>query len=195
MIVLIDNGHGSNTPGKCSPDGRLREWKYCREIAAAVELELAVHGIESFRIVPESSDVPLKTRCQRVNAICAEVGSSNVLLVSIHVNAASNGGWKNARGWTGWVYTKCRERSRLLAQCLYAAAEKRGLKGNRYVPACKYWTANYYITKHTNCPAVLTENLFQDNREDVDFLLSASGKKAIVDLHVEGILNYIHQVK
>lgn len=24
MKILIDNGHGSNTPGKCSPDGRLR---------------------------------------------------------------------------------------------------------------------------------------------------------------------------
>ena len=26
MKVLIDNGHGENTPGKRSPDGRLREW-------------------------------------------------------------------------------------------------------------------------------------------------------------------------
>ena len=25
MKILIDNGHGSNTPGKCSPDGRLKE--------------------------------------------------------------------------------------------------------------------------------------------------------------------------
>ena len=33
MIVLIDNGHGENTPGKCSPDKRLREYKKAREIA------------------------------------------------------------------------------------------------------------------------------------------------------------------
>ena len=32
MKVLIDNGHGSNTPGKCSPDGRLKEYAYTREI-------------------------------------------------------------------------------------------------------------------------------------------------------------------
>lgn len=24
-MILIDNGHGENTPGKRSPDGRLRE--------------------------------------------------------------------------------------------------------------------------------------------------------------------------
>ena len=33
MIVLIDNGHGIDTPGKRSPDGKLREYKYCRQIA------------------------------------------------------------------------------------------------------------------------------------------------------------------
>ena len=37
MKVLIDNGHGENTPGKRSPDGRLREWAYSREIADMVD--------------------------------------------------------------------------------------------------------------------------------------------------------------
>lgn len=32
MKVLIDNGHGENTPGKRSPDGRLREWAYSRKL-------------------------------------------------------------------------------------------------------------------------------------------------------------------
>lgn len=33
MRILIDNGHGKETPGKCSPDGRLKEYAYTREIA------------------------------------------------------------------------------------------------------------------------------------------------------------------
>ena len=33
IIIIIDNGHGINTPGKCSPDKSLLEWKYTREIA------------------------------------------------------------------------------------------------------------------------------------------------------------------
>ena len=36
--------------------------------------------------------------------------------------------------------------------------------------------SGFYILKHTKCPAVLTENLFQDNKEDVGFLLSEEGK-------------------
>jgi N-acetylmuramoyl-L-alanine amidase len=36
--------------------------------------------------------------------------------------------------------------------------------------------------------------MFQDNKKDVEFLLSEEGKKIIVDLHVEGITNYIKQL-
>jgi N-acetylmuramoyl-L-alanine amidase len=43
------------------------------------------------------------------------------------------------------------------------------------------------VLRNTWCPAVLTENLFQDNKEDVDFLLSDEGRQAIVDLHVRTI--------
>ena len=50
---------------------------------------------------------------------------------------------------------------------------------------------SFYILKHTVCPAVLTENLFQDNKEDVAFLLSPEGKKVIADIHVKGICKYL----
>ena len=36
MRILIDNGHGENTPGKRSPDGKLKEWAYTRDIADRV---------------------------------------------------------------------------------------------------------------------------------------------------------------
>lgn len=66
MKVLIDNGHGANTPGKRSPDGRLREYAYTREIAERLEVELRKRGIDAERIVHEELDVPLVERCRRV---------------------------------------------------------------------------------------------------------------------------------
>ena len=33
MKILIDNGHGVDTPGKRSPDGKLREYAWNRLIA------------------------------------------------------------------------------------------------------------------------------------------------------------------
>ena len=196
MKILIDNGHGSNTAGKRSPDGRLLEYKWCREIASRLVDALKKRGIDAERIVTEETDIPLSGRCRRVNAICAKYGSKNVALISIHINAASDGkSWDNARGWSGWVYTGASSKSKTLAQCLYDEADKRGLKGNRSVPPCRYWTANFAIVRDTNCPAVLTENLFQDNKDDVEFLLSEQGKQKIIDLHVDGISRYIESVE
>lgn len=191
MIVLIDNGHGSNTAGKRSPDGRLREYAYCREIAQRVVEELTARGIDARRIVTETTDISLGARCNRVNAVCDKYGTKNVVLVSIHNNAAGHGTWKTARGFSPWVYTKAGAGARKLALIFQTLAETMGLKGNRSVPARKYWEANFYILKHTKCAAVLTENLFQDNKEDVEFLLSEQGKQTITKLHVDAITKYI----
>ena len=40
-------------------------------------------------------------------------------------------------------------------------------------------------------PAVLIENFFQDNREDVKYLLSEEGKTDCVNIHVLGIKKYL----
>lgn len=190
MKVLIDNGHGSNTLGKRSPDGRLREYAYAREIALRLEMELRKYGIDVERIVKEEVDVPLAERCRRAN----EHKASEAILISIHCNAAGNGSdWMQARGWEAWTSVG-KTKADKLAAYLYEAAEE-------YLPGMKIRKdmsdgdpdkeSQFYILKHTKCPAVLTENLFQDNREDVDFLLSEAGKRAIVDLHVKGICQYL----
>jgi len=189
MIVLIDNGHGSNTKGKRSPDGRLLEYAYAREIAMRLELELKKQGINTECIVKEEIDVPLDERCRRVN----QYKDSETILISIHCNAAGAGTWMNARGWEAWTSVG-QTKSDKLATCLYSAAEwyLNGMqirKDNSDGDVDK--ESQFYILKNTRCPAVLTENLFQDNKEDVDFLLSESGKKAIVDLHVRGITEYL----
>ena len=46
-------------------------------------------------------------------------------------------------------------------------------------------------SRHTSCPAVLTENLFMDNHTDCNFLLSKEGQQSLVDLHVDGITAYL----
>ena len=68
MKNLIDPGHGRNTPGKCSPDGRFREYQYTREIAAAVVARLQALGHDAEVLVPEFEDIPLSERVRRVNA-------------------------------------------------------------------------------------------------------------------------------
>lgn len=192
MKILIDNGHGVDTKGKCSPDGRLREYLWAREVAVLIEQQLHTLGYDAERIVPEIKDISLKERCRRVNAICNKYGSKSCLLISVHINAAgADGKWHSATGWSGWVAPNASTNSKKLAHLLYAEAEKRGLQGNRAVPACKYWVGNFAMVRDTKCPAVLTENLFQDNQQEAEWLQTDEGKKIIADLHVQAILKYI----
>ena len=191
MKVLIDNGHGENTPGKRSPDRRLREWAYSREIADMVVSGLRKRGIDAERIVKEDTDVPLSERCRRANAVYKETGKK-AILISIHCNAAGNGGsWLNARGWSVFVSNNASANSKKLATCLGEAAEVQRVTIRKQTPKLMYWEQNLAICRDSNCPAVLTENFFQDNKEDVEYLLSPAGKQAVVQIHVDGIIKYL----
>ena len=109
MKILIDNGHGLMIAGKRSPDGQFREPYYNREIAKRVVADLVDRGYDAELLVPEDDDIALAERVRRVNSVCFLLGKSNVILVSIHVNAASDGTkWMNASGWS--VYT-CKGRT------------------------------------------------------------------------------------
>ena len=199
VIILLDPGHGSNTPGKCSPNKSIYEWKWVREEAALIQSQLKKLGFDARILVPEEKDIPLSTRVARANKIWEENGKNKkgkyVFLISIHLNAAGNGQWMNAQGWTDWVAPNAGQSSRKLAQLLYCEAEKLDLKGNRSVPKEKYWSANFYILKNTKCPAVLTENMFQDNKDDVEFILSKDGIDKLTKVHVEGIRKFVETLQ
>lgn len=195
LLVIIDNGHGVNTKGKCAPDKSLYEWEWTREIALHLYKQLTLNGIESILLVPEDTDITLSERVKREKNITiqAKKASRETCLISIHIDAAGKDDkWKTARGWSVRVSPESSEKSKKLAQLLYAEAEARGLQGDRYVPKEKYWIGDYTILNNTSCPAVLTENLFQDNKEDVEYLLSEKGKLEIVDLHFDAIINYMN---
>lgn len=187
MKILIDNGHGKETPGKRSPDERLKEFAYTREIAERVVDGLQNEGIDAVRIVTEENDVTLSERVRRVNAF-----GKDTILISIHCNAMGSGAdWMPAQGWSVFVGGNASKNSKRLARQLAQTAISKNVKVRRPSPQDLYWMANLYICQRTNCPAVLIENFFQDNRKDVDFLLSEEGKQCVTDIMVEGVMGYM----
>lgn len=207
MIILIDNGHGFNTAGKCSPDGKHREWAWAREVAAMLVEELTNRGLDARLLVPEKNDVSLTERARRVNAVCATAGKANCLIVSLHNNAAgADDKWHDARGWCAFT-SRGQTQADVLASHLYESA-KTALKDyidnftssspkqrpirTDYTDGDPDLEAGFAILVKTGCPAVLTENLFQDNHDDVAYLASADGKRAIVKLHADGIEAFIN---
>ncbi len=199
MKILIDPGHGVDTQGKRSPKGEfgvLREYAFNRAIAKPLVERLKKLGYDAELVVSEDEDISLGERCRRTNRWCDKLGAKNVLFISVHSNASSNcETWQKPNGWCEFVYTKASNASKRLAQCLYDEAEKKGLKGNRCVPPERYWTANFYVLKHTNCPAVLTENLFYDNHNDYLYLCSEKGREEIISLHINGIVRFIEEIE
>ena len=186
-LVILDNGHGIETPGKRSPDDSLREYKWAREMVDILIREFSKVGIKTVKLVPEENDISLRERVKRVNNIYKD--NKNCILISVHCNAAGSGSaWCNARGWSVFVAQNASNNSKQLAKSMYEGVGD--LKGNRSVPPEKYWAASLAMCRDTKCPAVLTENLFQDNKEDVKILLSDEGKQKIAKIHVDGVLKY-----
>ena len=194
IYLLLDAGHGDPplTGGKCSPDGRLKEYTWAREMVQRIAIKARAAGIPTEIITPETKDIALNVRTSRVNALCRKYGIKNCVLISVHINAAgADGKWHDATGFSAWVAPKSSANSKRLAAILWEHANATGLRGNRAVQAGKYWSGNFAIVRDTLCPAVLTENLFMDNRAEADYLLSEAGKEAIANLHISAIKQYI----
>lgn len=191
MKILIDNGHGKDTAGKRSPDGRVKEWEYARKVAREAVNRLRTLGYDAELLVEEDHDVPLAERVKRVNTFCA---NNEAILVSVHLNAAGDGSrWMDGRGWEAWTSVGDTEADKL-ASCLYEAAEKAGLKLRKdETDRDPDKEGHLFILSKTKCPATLTENLFMDNKDDVELLLSDEGFEKIVTLHIDGISAYLRQ--
>lgn len=190
-IICLDNGHGVNTPGKCSPDKKLKEYAYTREIVSRLATKLKENSYKVYIVTPEQEDISLKERCRRINKVYLENGKK-AISISVHNNAAgADGKWHSAKGFQVYISLNASSNSKKLAKALYDEALELKQQGNRAIPREHYWVQNLAMCRDTNCPAVLTENLFQDNKEDVDFLLSEKGKQTIVDIHYNAIVKYL----
>ena len=194
MKILIDPGHGIDTPGKRSPDGLFREYLWNRQVADLILEGLVSAGIDASLVVTETNDVSLRNRVNRVNTICNRLGASNVLLVSIHANAAGNGSaWMNANGWSCYT-SKGQTKSDQVAECLYDAFEEefQDMKIRKDMSdGDRDWEENFYILQKSKCPAVLLENFFYDNREECAWMLQEETKRRIASAAVKGIIKYI----
>ena len=196
MKVLIDPGHGIDTPGKRSPDGLFLEYLWNRQVADLLLEKLVSMGIDASLVVTETNDVTLRNRVNRVNTICNKVGASNVLLVSIHANAAGNGSsWQNAKGWSCYT-SKGKTKSDQVAECLYDAFEEefpeRKIRKD-LSDGDRDWEENFFVLEKSRCSAVLLENFFYDNREECAWMLQEETKRRIAYAAAKGIAMYVGQ--
>lgn len=188
-VIILDAGHGIDTPGKRSPvwsDGsQLFEYEFNRDVCARVAKQLVTLGLRYKLLIHELNDVSLAIRCNRANLIARSEGDA--ILVSIHGNAGGGTGWEC---WT----TPGKTKADLLASCFYDAAKKAFPEKRMrtdFADGDPDKESPFYILKNTICPAVLTENFFMDTEEDCRLMMSHEGRDRIASLHIEAIKDYL----
>lgn len=184
MKILIDNGHGIDTPGKRSPvwpDGsQLFEHEFNRAIANEVMVGLSYLGIPAHLLVPEPFDIPLPERVKRVNNIASR---EKCLLVSIHANAGGGTGWEI---FTSPGKTKSDEYATIFFDFAKQLLPDFRMRSD-YSDGDPDKEAEFYMLTKSICPAVLTENLFMDTEKDCRFIMSKAGRNIISRIHIEAI--------
>ncbi|WP_221762980.1 N-acetylmuramoyl-L-alanine amidase [Chlorobium phaeovibrioides] len=201
LQVILDNGHGRETPGKRSPAwydmAQLMEWEFNRSIVQRVAESLSQLTMQCNILVPEEEDISITERIKRTNTLARQAREEGrkALLISIHANASPNQ-MNPGHGWECWT-SKGGTQSDQLATMLYNAA---GRYLGRYTlrkdmadgdPDKE--TNAFSLLSRTICPAVLTENLFMDNHDECEFLLSEQGRDLIAHTHTKAIIDYNRQ--
>ena len=105
----------------------------------------------------------------------------------------------NARGWSVYT-TKGKTKSDEYADIFYTEALKLlplyGMTLRNDLSDGDYdWEENFTILYKSACPSILTENLFQDNKKDCEFLMSEKGRDVITQIHVNAIKKIIYGSK
>lgn len=196
LTVILDAGHGKETQGKRSPKldngNQLFEWKFTREVCNKIYCLLQTEGIKCILTNTNDVDYKLSERAAHINNLFnkeKKLGHS-AIMISVHGNAAGSGDWKTAHGWEVFT-TKGTNNSDKLAKCFCNVFKNifpdKRLRGHK--------EENFTIIYKTNCPCVLTENFFYDNKEECELMLSEEGQMKIAELHVEAIKEYIKSFK
>lgn len=186
--ILLDNGHGIDTRGKCSPDGKYKECLFSRAVVAEIAKQLTTLDIPHQVITPEDCDISLTERCKRVNKICGRA-PMDYLLISVHTNAAGMGDkWMSARGVSAYCFPTSAEGNKKKA--FRIAAEISAATGLPLFGSVIY-QRNLQILRDSKCPAILTETGFHDNRDDCAFLLRDDAAYWVAHGHIEAIKHFV----
>ncbi|MEC1824121.1 N-acetylmuramoyl-L-alanine amidase [Bacillus paralicheniformis] len=176
--VWLDAGHGGKDSGAAAngikeKDLVLKMVKYAKSY-----LESHYKGVQVK--LTRSTDVfyELSERADMANKWGADV------FVSFHINAGGGTGFESYRhpGTAGNTLKlqECLHSAALTTMKAYGQIADRGLK-----------QADYAVLRKTHMPAVLTENLFIDRKEDADRLKDSGFLKAVGEAHARGIAKYL----
>lgn len=161
------------TAGKRSPDNSLLEWEFNNDMQYRIKKRLESLGFVVYLVNPnpeKGSEVSLGTRCSRANAYWKNQGKPECLFVSLHANAAGNGGWSIARGVEVFTAANASAKSKNAAKLINDQIFKDVYAIDKGFKNRGHKTASFYVIKHTIMPCCLIEYEFYSNKNGVSLL-------------------------
>ena len=195
VTIILDAGHGKETPGKKFTFGKktLYEWTFSRNLSKRIKTVCDQLLIPCIQANTDDTDPSLTARANNINRIVreeAELGRQ-CLMISLHGNAGGNGTKPTtASGWEVWSTvgtTKSDEFAKLMCARFKDIFPNQKLRGHK--------EKNFTVLYKCACPCVLTENFFYDNQSDFELMTSEEGLQKITDLHIAAICDYIEYEK
>ena len=179
--VCLDPGHGpGNVNG--SPDGTYKEWEFTWDMAQRIKPLLEAQGVGVVLTKTADNYPSLTERANISNKATPDC------FVSIHTNAAGEGGWSSASGLE--IYTSAgpmTAQRNVLASDLVNAFHAAGVSLRSEPIKHKMYT----VLAKTDAPACLIEYGFHTNKADVEYLKDTKYRDKLAEATAKGICNYL----
>lgn len=163
--LILDAGHGGSDPGATSKG--LKEKEFTRQIVDRIKEKLSIYNVKILETRCNDEKVTLGERCRMGNLLGAD------LFVSVHINAGGGTGYET------YIHPSVANDMKHKRMQTYFHHQNvfkdRGKK-----------TCNFQVLRDTKMPAILTENGFIDNENDVKLLQTKINE--IASYHVYGIV-------
>lgn len=171
LIILLDPAHGKDVSGKCSPDGKHREYKWSRDRVTSLTKKLRLLGYDVYVTTDSENEPGLSVRRDFASTLRR---GERKLLLSLHNNAAGDGRvWKDASGVEVFTSPGVTD-SDICADYIIRQFQKDfpgvkfRLNEDKYLSRDK--EASFTVLMGGGYMGVLIEWMFQDNKKDVEVL-------------------------
>ena len=179
--VCLDPGHGpGNVNG--SPDGTYKEWEFTWDMAQRIKPLLEAQGVGVVLTKTADNYPSLTERANISNKAQPDC------FVSIHTNAAGEGGWSSASGLE--IYTSAgpmTAKRNVLASDLVNVFHAAGV-ALRSEPIKHEM---YTVLAKTDAPACLIEYGFHTNKTDVEYLKDTKYRDKLAEATAKGICEFL----
>ncbi|MEO6133620.1 MAG: N-acetylmuramoyl-L-alanine amidase, partial [Ginsengibacter sp.] len=186
ITVVIDAGHGGNDEGAISNDFKEKDLT----LAIAKEIK-SLNGNDKINIILTRDNdqwASVKDKASFANSVKAD------LFISIHADVEMNKG--NHSGMS--IFIPKNEHAYLNQSKLLGSSIIHSFKGNypfSIVTKLLQRQIGVWVLSAVNCPSILIETGYISTPKDVAYLSKLSNQRTIAENILNGIENYIAQVK